>query len=83
MKALRSLVFVIAAALVGCSSSAPVLLNASEEGVVVRYSQGSATSADAAAAAAKFCGQYGRKAVEGEGNEMTGDTFVTFSCQEP
>lgn len=83
MKSLRPLVIIAAACLAGCGSPAPVLLNASEEGVVVRYSQGSATSADAAAAAERFCGQYGRKAVEGEGNEMTGDTFVTFSCQKP
>lgn len=83
MKSLRPFVIAAAAWLAGCSSSAPVLLNASEEGVVVRYSQGSATSADATAAAEKLCGQYGRKAVEGEGNEMTGDTFVTFTCQKP
>lgn len=83
MKSLRLFVTAAAAALVGCSSSAPVLLNPSEEGVVVRYSQGSATSAEASAAAEKFCGQYGRKAIEGIGSEMTGDTFVTFSCQKP
>ncbi len=70
-------------ALVGGCASTPVLLNASPEGVVVRYSQGSTTSADAVAAAAKHCAQYGRQAVQGDGNSATGDTFVSFTCQKP
>jgi hypothetical protein len=70
-------------AIVGGCTSAPVLLNASPEGVVVRYSQASTTSADAAAAAKKYCAQYGREAVQGEGNAATGDTFVSFTCQKP
>jgi starvation-inducible outer membrane lipoprotein len=72
----------IAILLAGCSS-APVLLNGSEQGVVVRYSQSSGSPADANAAADKFCAQYGRKAVQGEGNAMTGDTFVSYSCEKP
>lgn len=66
----------------GCGSSTPVLLNASPEGVVVRYSQGS-TSADAVVAATQYCAQYGRTAVQGEGNAATGDTFVSFTCRKP
>jgi hypothetical protein len=73
----------LAAVVAGCSSTPPVLLNASEEGVVVRYSQSSVTSADAITAADKFCGQYGRKAVQGEASLLTGDTYVSFSCQKP
>ena len=56
---------------------------ASEQGVVVRYSQSGATSADAIAAADKFCGQHGRKAVQGDASVMTGDTYISFSCQKP
>jgi hypothetical protein len=70
------------AAVTGCSSP-PVLLNGSELGVVVRYSQATATSADAVAAADKFCSQYGRRAVQGDASLLTGDTYVSFSCQKP
>jgi hypothetical protein len=66
------------AALVGCSSP-PVLLNASEEGVIVRYSPGSVTTAQALAAAQASCAKYGRHA-EQQGTGLTGDVFVTFSC---
>lgn len=66
------------AALAGCSSQ-PVLLNASEEGVVVRYAPGSATTAQALAAAQASCAKYGRHAVQ-QGIGVTGDVFTTFSC---
>jgi uncharacterized protein YcfL len=81
MKALRIVPLVMAILFAGCSSP-PVLLNGSEQGVVVRYSQSSGKPADATAAAEKFCEQYGRKAVEGEGNASTGDTFVAYSCEK-
>jgi hypothetical protein len=81
MKALRNLPLGAAVLLAACSSP-PVLLNGSEEGVVVRYSQSSGSRVDATAAAEKFCEQYGRKAVAGEGNASTGDTFVSYSCEK-
>jgi hypothetical protein len=62
----------------GCSST-PVLLNASEEGVVVRYSPGSVTAAEAFAAAQASCQRYGRNAVA-QGTALTGDVFANFSC---
>jgi putative hemolysin len=71
-----------AALLAGCSAE-PVLLNGSDQGVVVRYSQSHATAADAAAVATKYCAQYGRQAVQGDGNSMTGDTFLSFTCEKP
>jgi hypothetical protein len=83
MKPLRIFLPALGAFLAGCGSSPPVLLNGSEQGVVVRYDQSSATSADANAAAEKFCAQYGRKAVQGDANAATGDTFVSFTCQKP
>jgi hypothetical protein len=83
MKALRIFPLGIAILLAGCGGSPPVLLNGSELGVVVRYSQSSGRPADAAAAAEKYCAQYGRKAVEGEGSAVTGDTFVSYSCEKP
>lgn len=83
MKAVRIFPFGIGVLLAGCGGSPPVLLNGSEQGVVVRYSQSSARPADASAAAEKFCAQYGRKAVEGEGSATTGDTFVAYSCEKP
>ena len=83
MKALRIFPLGLAVLLAGCGSSAPVLLNGSEQGVVVRYSQSSGSPSDASAAAEKFCAQYGRKAVQGEGSAMTGDTFVAYSCEKP
>jgi uncharacterized protein YcfL len=84
MKSLHAVVCIIAlCATAGCGSSPPVLLNGSDQGVVVRYSQSSATSADAVAAAGKFCAQYGRKAVQGDANLLTGDTYVSFSCEKP
>ena len=73
----------ICLAAAACSKTPPVLLNGSELGVVVRYSQSSSTSADAAAAADQFCGQYGRKAVPGDASLLTGDTYVSFACQKP
>lgn len=81
MKALRIFPAGIAFLLAACSSP-PVLLNGSEQGVVVRYSQSTGSRADANAAAEKFCEQYDRKAVEGEGNASTGDTFVSYSCEK-
>ena len=68
--------------LAGCSSP-PILLNGSPQGVVVRYSQSSGSPSDATAAAEKFCAQYGRKAIQGEGSAQTGDTFVSYSCEKP
>lgn len=75
-----AIVFLLAACGGG---SPPVLLNGSEQGVVVRYSQSSGDPSAAAAAGEKFCAQYGRKAVQGEGSEMTGDTFLSFTCVKP
>ena len=69
-------------ALLGGCSTQPVLLNGSPEGVVVRYSQASATSADAVAAATQYCAQYSRNAVQGDSNTQTGDTFVSFTCEK-
>lgn len=83
MKALRIFPLGIAFLLAGCSSTPPVLLNGSEQGVVVRYSQSSGTAAAATAAADKFCAQYGRKAVKGDGDASTGDTFVAYTCARP
>ena len=65
-------------AVAGCGST-PVLLNASEEGVVVRYDPGTVTAAQALAAAQASCGKYGRKAVA-QGTALTGDIFATYSC---
>jgi hypothetical protein len=80
MKALR--IFPLCVILAACGSP-PVLLNGSEQGVVVRYSQIGGNSDEADAAAAKFCAQYGRKAVAGIGDASTGDTFVSYSCDKP
>jgi hypothetical protein len=82
MKAPRIFPLSVGVVLAGCSSQ-PVLLNGSEQGVVVRYSQSSGSPADATAAAEKFCAQYARKAVQGDGDASTGDTFVSFSCEKP
>jgi hypothetical protein len=75
------LVAAILAALGSCSST-PVLLNASEEGVVVRYNPDSVTSADAVAAAQASCQRYGRNAVAQE-TQRTGEVFTTFACVRP
>ena len=83
MKALRISPIALVLALTACGGSPPVLLNGSEQGVVVRYSQSSGDPSAAVAAAEKFCAQYGRKAVQGDGSEMTGDTFLSFVCQKP
>lgn len=82
MKVLRIFPLGVVILLAGCSSQ-PVLLNGSEQGVVVRYSQSSGNPAAATAAAEKFCAQYGRKAVAGVGDASTGDTFVSYSCEKP
>ena len=66
----------------GACSSTPVLLNASEEGVVVRYNPDSVTSTDAAAAAQASCQRYGRNAVAQE-TTRTGEVFTTFTCVRP
>jgi hypothetical protein len=65
-------------AISSCGST-PVLLNPSEEGVIVRYSPGSVTAAQAFAAAQASCQRYGRNAVA-QGTGLTGDVFATFSC---
>jgi len=62
----------------GCASK-PVLLNASEQGVVVRYNPDATTADQAAQAAQASCAQYGRNAVP-QGTALTGDVFATFSC---
>jgi len=69
-------------AALGSCSSAPVLLNASEEGVVIRYNPDSATAADATAAAQASCQRYGRNAVAQE-TQRTGEVFTTFVCVRP
>lgn len=78
MTAHRVVLLGVLAAIGGCGSP-PVLLNASEEGVVVRYGPGSATAAEAFAAAQASCQHYGRNAVA-QGTGLTGDVFATFSC---
>jgi hypothetical protein len=83
MKVLRILAMVGLAALAGCGSSPPVLLNGSAQGVVVRYDQSSSTSTDAAVAAQHFCTQYGRNAVQTAANAATGDSFVSYNCVQP
>jgi uncharacterized protein YcfL len=83
MKALCILTIGSLAALGGCGSSPPVLLNGSAQGVVVRYDQSSSTSTDAAAAAQNFCTQYGRNAVQTAANAATGDSFVSYNCVQP
>lgn len=83
MKKIRIFAVFLAGLLGGCGSSAPVLLNPSPQGVVVRYDPALTTFADATAAAAKFCARYGREAVAGDGSAMTGDTFIPYHCQKP
>jgi hypothetical protein len=83
MKVLRNFPLSLALLLAACGGAPPVLLNGSEQGVVVRYSQASGNSNEADAAAGKYCAQYGRKAVAGIGDASTGDTFVSYTCQKP
>jgi hypothetical protein len=64
--------------LVACSSE-PVVLNESQEGMVVRYNPNAVSSAEAAAAAQKVCATYGRKAVF-KAIGFTGDVFATYAC---
>ena len=75
------LVLLVAASLAGCSA-APVLLNASPEGVVVRYDPMVTSAADAAAAAQEACARYHRKGVQ-RGSAGTADTFTSFACVKP
>jgi hypothetical protein len=83
MKMLRAIPSGLALLLAACGGgSPPVLLNGSELGVVVRYSQATGDSKEADAAADKFCAQYGRKAVAGVGDASTGDTFVSYACAQ-
>jgi hypothetical protein len=82
MKVLHVFSFGLALLLVACGSP-PVLLNGSELGVVVRYSQVGGSSTEADEAAGKYCAQYGRKAVAGVGDASTGDTFVSYTCEKP
>ena len=83
MKALRILPLGFALLLAACGGGQPVLLNGSEQGVIVRYSQANGRSTDADEAAQKFCAQYGRRAVAGIGDASTGDTFVSYTCAKP
>jgi hypothetical protein len=55
------------------------LLNASEQGVIVRYNPDVMTATEAAVAAQASCAKYGRHAVPGE-IALTGEVFATFSC---
>jgi hypothetical protein len=64
--------------LVACSSK-PVVLNESQEGMVVRYNPDSVSTAEAAATAQKVCAKYGRKAVF-KTSGLTGDMFATYAC---
>jgi hypothetical protein len=82
MKALRIFPLGLVLLLAACGSP-PILLNGSEQGVVVRYSQGNGGSTEADDMAQKFCAQYGRKAVAGTGDASTGDTFVAYTCTKP
>jgi len=79
MKLCRAMLWGVVLATAGGCSAPPVLLNAGEEGVVVRYNPGSTTADQAAAAAQAWCGKYGRRAVA-QGTGITGDVFATFSC---
>lgn len=83
MKVPRIFPLGIALLLAACSGGAPVLLNGSEQGVVVRFSQANGSSTAADEAAQKFCAQYGRKAVAGIGDASTGDAFVAYTCAKP
>ncbi|HWE73103.1 MAG TPA: hypothetical protein VG328_08080 [Stellaceae bacterium] len=83
MKTLCILSFGIALLLAACGGGEPVLLNGSEQGVIVRYSQANGSSTAANEAAQKFCAQYGRNAVAGTGDASTGDTFVSYTCTKP
>ncbi len=72
------LIAIVLLGLGGCSSP-PVVLNESQEGLVVRYNPDSVTSAEATALAQKTCDKYGRKAVYRD-KGFTGDVFVTYAC---
>jgi hypothetical protein len=69
-------------ALGSCSPAGPVLLNASQEGLVVRYNPGNTSTASALAAAQEHCAKYGRTAAF-ESSGMTGDIFATYFCVKP
>lgn len=62
----------------GCASK-PVLLNKSEQGVIVRYNPSAVTAAEATALAQTACAKYGRNAIQ-QGTGITGEIFATFSC---
>jgi len=79
MIAPRILLLAILAALASGCTAKPVLLNESEQGVVVRYDPNAVSASDAAAAAEASCRKYGRSAVP-QGTGLTGDVFATFSC---
>ena len=81
MKRNRFLVLGMLAMTLGACTAKPVLLNASEQGVVVRYDPNRVTASDAAAAAQGLCAKYGRNAVQGD-TALTGEVFVTFSCEK-
>jgi hypothetical protein len=81
MKALCIFPLGLSLVLAACGGiTPPVLINGSEQGVVVRYSQATGDAKDADAAADKFCAQYGRRAIAGIGDASTGDTFVSYTC---
>jgi hypothetical protein len=65
-----------------CSEAGPVILNASPEGLVVRYNPNNTTTASALTAAQGECAKFGRNA-KFEGSGMSGDIFSTYSCVKP
>lgn len=82
MKLVRIFPLVLTAALLGGCASKPVLLNASPEGVVVRYDPMFTTAAAAKTAAQAFCARYHRIAVVGA-SSGTAETFTSFACVKP
>lgn len=78
MKHCWFLLGLVLCSLAGCGGR-PVVLDSSEEGVVVRYDPNAVTATEATAAAQSACAKYGRNAVPG-GTAMTGDVFASFTC---
>jgi hypothetical protein len=75
----RAALFCVVMMTLGACSSKPVLLNASEQGVVVRYNPSALTRTDALAAAQASCQRFGRNAIL-QDTAMTGEMFATYSC---
>jgi len=69
----------VALLLLGGCESKPVLLNASEQGVVVRYNPSSTSAAEALAAAQASCQRFGRTALL-QDTAVTGEMFATYTC---